>query len=63
MSAKLAAVLGTGQTPHVRARKDVSIAGMVRQAAGGPWARAGLGWNGIGRAGPARPPAPPGGRQ
>ena len=33
MSGQLAAVLGTGQTKHVAARKDVSIAGLVREAA------------------------------
>lgn len=33
MSGQLAAVLGTGQTHHVAARKDVSIAGLVREAA------------------------------
>jgi acetyl-CoA C-acetyltransferase len=31
--AKLAAVIGTGQTKHDTARKDVSIAGLVREAA------------------------------
>ncbi len=33
MSGNRAAVLGTGQTHHVAARKDVSIAGLVREAA------------------------------
>jgi len=33
VSGQLAAVLGTGQTHHVAARKDVSIAGLVREAA------------------------------
>ena len=33
MSGQLAAVLGTGQTKHVAKREDVSIAGLVREAA------------------------------
>ena len=33
MSGHLAAVLGTGQTKHVAKREDVSIAGLVREAA------------------------------
>jgi acetyl-CoA C-acetyltransferase len=33
MSARLTAVIGTGQTKHDSARKDVSIAGLVREAA------------------------------
>ncbi|MCW2708449.1 MAG: putative nonspecific lipid-transfer protein, partial [Frankiales bacterium] len=47
MSGKLAAVLGTGQTKHVSARKDVSIAGLVREAADRALADAQLEWNDI----------------
>jgi acetyl-CoA C-acetyltransferase len=42
-----AAVLGTGQTKHVAARKDVSIAGLVREAADRALADAGCGWDDI----------------
>jgi acetyl-CoA C-acetyltransferase len=44
MSGQLAAVLGTGQTHHVAARKDVSIAGLVREAADRALADAELDW-------------------
>lgn len=44
MSGQLAAVLGTGQTHHVAARKDVSIAGLVREAADRALANAHLEW-------------------
>jgi acetyl-CoA C-acetyltransferase len=44
MSGQLAAVLGTGQTKHVAARKDVSIAGLVREAADRALADAELDW-------------------
>jgi len=44
MSGQLAAVLGTGQTRHVAARKDVSIAGLVREAADRALADAELDW-------------------
>ncbi len=44
MSGQLAAVLGTGQTNHVAARKDVSIAGLVREAADRALADAELDW-------------------
>ncbi len=47
MSGQLAAVLGTGQTHHVAARKDVSIAGLVREAADRALADAHLGWSDI----------------
>lgn len=47
MSGKLAAVLGTGQTHHVAARKDVSIAGLVREAADRALADAQLEWDDI----------------
>jgi acetyl-CoA C-acetyltransferase len=47
MSGKLAAVLGTGQTKHVSARKDVSIAGLVREAADRALADAQLEWKDI----------------
>jgi acetyl-CoA C-acetyltransferase len=42
-----AAVLGTGQTKHVAARKDVSIAGLVREAADRALADAGCTWDEI----------------
>jgi len=44
VSGQLAAVLGTGQTHHVAARKDVSIAGLVREAADRALANAHLEW-------------------
>ncbi|MCW2543465.1 MAG: Acetyl-CoA acetyltransferase, partial [Frankiales bacterium] len=47
MSGQLAAVLGTGQTHHVAARKDVSIAGLVREAADRALADAELDWKDI----------------
>ena len=47
MSGQLAAVLGTGQTHHVAARKDVSIAGLVREAAERALLDAHLEWNDI----------------
>lgn len=47
MSGNLAAVLGTGQTHHVSARKDVSIAGLVREAADRALADAQLEWRDI----------------
>ncbi|MCU1601321.1 MAG: acetyl-CoA acetyltransferase [Frankiales bacterium] len=47
MSGNLAAVLGTGQTKHVSARKDVSIAGLVREAADRALADAELEWKDI----------------
>ena len=47
MSGNLAAVLGTGQTHHVAARKDVSIAGLVREAADRALADAQLDWTDI----------------
>ena len=47
MSGQLAAVLGTGQTKHVAARKDVSIAGLVREAADRALADADLDWSDI----------------
>jgi acetyl-CoA C-acetyltransferase len=42
-----AAVLGTGQTKHVAARKDVSIAGLVREAADRALADASCTWDDI----------------
>ncbi|GAA4849365.1 thiolase domain-containing protein [Saccharopolyspora rosea] len=42
--AKLAAVLGTGQTHHTSRRLDVSIAGLCREAAERALADAGLDW-------------------
>jgi acetyl-CoA C-acetyltransferase len=47
MSGNRAAVLGTGQTHHVAARKDVSIAGLVREAAERALADAELEWKDI----------------
>jgi acetyl-CoA C-acetyltransferase len=47
VSGQLAAVLGTGQTHHVAARKDVSIAGLVREAAERALADAQLEWKDI----------------
>ncbi|MCW2600169.1 MAG: acetyl-CoA acetyltransferase [Frankiales bacterium] len=47
MSGQRAAVLGTGQTHHVAARKDVSIAGLVREAADRALADAQLEWSDI----------------
>jgi acetyl-CoA C-acetyltransferase len=47
MSGNRAAVLGTGQTHHVAARKDVSIAGLVREAADRALADAHLEWKDI----------------
>ena len=47
MSGQRAAVLGTGQTRHVSKREDVSIAGLVREAAERALADAGLGWTDI----------------
>ncbi|GAC1610226.1 MAG: thiolase domain-containing protein [Mycobacteriales bacterium] len=47
MSGNRAAVLGTGQTHHVAKREDVSIAGLVREAADRALLDAGLGWNDI----------------
>jgi acetyl-CoA C-acetyltransferase len=41
------AVVGTGQTRHASARTDVSIAGLVREAALAALADAGLGWSDI----------------
>ena len=45
--ANRAAVLGTGQTKHVSARKDVSIAGLVREAAQRALDDAGCTWDDI----------------
>jgi len=45
--AKLAAVIGVGQTKHKSKHKDVSIAGLVRQAAERALADAGCGWDDI----------------
>ena len=42
-----AAVLGTGQTKHVAKREDVSIAGLVREAADAALADAGVTWDDI----------------
>ena len=47
MSGQRAAVLGTGQTRHVSKREDVSIAGLVREAAERALVDAGLGWTDI----------------
>ena len=47
MSGNRAAVLGTGQTHHVAARKDVSIAGLVREAADRALLDAELEWKDI----------------
>jgi acetyl-CoA C-acetyltransferase len=45
MSGKRAAVLGTGQTHHVAKREDVSIAGLLREAADRALADADVGWD------------------
>ena len=45
--AELAAVVGVGQTKYRTRRDDVSIAGLVREAAAGALADAGLGWDAI----------------
>ena len=45
--AKLAAVVGIGQTRYKTRRGDVSIAGLVREAAVNALADAGLGWDDI----------------
>ena len=47
MSGNRAAVLGTGQTRHVAKREDVSIAGLVREAADRALADAGCEWKDI----------------
>src|SRR5687768_16672295 len=47
MAGNRAAVLGTGQTHHVAKREDVSIAGLVREAADRALADAGLEWGQI----------------
>ena len=47
MSGNRAAVLGTGQTHHVAKREDVSIAGLVREAADRALKDAELGWDDI----------------
>ena len=47
MSGNRAAVLGTGQTHHVAKREDVSIAGLVREAAERALADAELEWSDI----------------
>src|SRR6476619_8306395 len=47
MSGNRAAVLGTGQTKHVAKREDVSIAGLVREAAQRALDDAGLTWQDI----------------
>jgi acetyl-CoA C-acetyltransferase len=47
MSGQRAAVLGTGQTHHVAKREDVSIAGLVREAADRALADAHLEWRDI----------------
>ena len=47
MAPQLAAVLGTGQTHHRAKRADVSMAGLVREAAERALADAGLGWGDI----------------
>ena len=44
MSKEPVAVIGIGQTKHVAARRDVSIAGLVREAAGRALADAELTW-------------------
>ena len=45
--AELAAVVGVGQTKYRTRRDDVSIAGLLREAAEGALEDAGLGWDGI----------------
>jgi acetyl-CoA C-acetyltransferase len=45
MSGKRAAVLGTGQTHHVAKREDVSIAGLLREAADRALADADVAWD------------------
>jgi acetyl-CoA C-acetyltransferase len=47
MSGNRAAVLGTGQTHHVAKREDVSIAGLLREAADRALVDAALGWDDI----------------
>jgi acetyl-CoA C-acetyltransferase len=47
VSGQRAAVLGTGQTKHVAKREDVSIAGLVREAAQRALDDAGLTWSDI----------------
>ncbi len=47
MSGNRAAVLGTGQTHHVAKREDVSIAGLVREAADRALADAELDWSDV----------------
>jgi acetyl-CoA C-acetyltransferase len=47
MGAERTAVIGVGQTRHVSARHDVSIAGLVREAAQEALEDAGLGWGDI----------------
>lgn len=44
MSGNRAAVLGTGQTRHVAKREDVSMGGLVREAAQRALDDAGLAW-------------------
>ena len=47
MGAERTAVIGVGQTRHVSARHDVSIAGLVREAAQEALEDAGLDWGDI----------------
>lgn len=47
MSKEPVAVVGIGQTKHVAARHDVSIAGLVREAAARALADAELTWSDI----------------
>lgn len=47
MSKQPLAVVGIGQTKHVAARRDVSIAGLVREAAGRALQDADLTWSDI----------------
>src|SRR3954452_22177072 len=47
MSAERCAVVGVGQTRHRSARKDVSIAGLVREAAVEALEDAGMTWSDI----------------
>ena len=47
MAGQRCAVVGVGQTHHTTARKDVSMAGLVREAAVEALADAGMGWSDI----------------
>src|SRR3954469_21411061 len=56
MSGQLAAVVGIGQTHHRAARKDVSMAGLVREAAIEALEDAGMTWSDIDALAIARAP-------